>query len=76
MPSSLHHLHHMIEGDTVVAIRSDRIEGGIGSTCGSKGITFNTGNLNQSADGVTGHTKMMLQSHLCCIFYLVGTTSP
>ena len=76
MPSTLHHLHHMIEGDTMVAVGSDGIECGIGSACGSKGITLNAGNLNQSADGVTGHAKMMLQSHLCSILYLVGTTSP
>ena len=54
---ALHHFHHMVEGNAVVAVGSDGKEGGIGSTCGSKGITLNAGNLNQSADGVTGQAK-------------------
>jgi hypothetical protein len=49
----------MVEGNAVVTIGRDGIECGIGSTCGSKGITLNAWNLNQSADGARGFFRGM-----------------
>lgn len=57
------------------AVGERRVEVGIQSAGGGIGITFDTGNLYQSAYGVAGHAQMMFQSHFRCIFNLGGAAS-
>ena len=66
----------MVKGNAVVTVGRDGIECGIGSTSGSKGITLNAWNLNQTADGVAGDAEVLLKSHRGRLCYLVGTASP
>ena len=75
MTSLSHHLHHSIKRHTVMSIREGGIQVGIEGTSRGKGISLDARYLNQAADRVASHTQVMLQSHLCRIFYLGRTTT-
>ena len=40
------------------------VDVGIEGTAGGVGVAFDTGDLNESADGVAGHTEVVLKTHL------------
>ena len=44
---------------------------GIHGAVGGNGITFDAGNLYQTADGVAGQAQMMLHGDFGCIFHLI-----
>ena len=50
------------------AVGEGGIDVGIEGACGGVGVSFDAGNLNESADGVAGHAEVVFQSHFCCIF--------
>ena len=65
-----HHVHHPVERYAMFTVRQRRIQVGVQRASGSKGVTLDTRNLNQSAYRVTGHAQVVLQAHLGRIFYL------
>ena len=71
----LHHAHHMVETDAMLAVGEGCIEVGVEGTTGGKGITLDAGNLNQTAHGVARHAQMVFQSHLRRIFYLLRSSA-
>ena len=70
-----HHVHYLVERHTVYTIGETAVYVCIQCTCGGIGITLDTGYLHQTTDGVTCHTKMMLQAHLGGILYLCRRTA-
>lgn len=70
-----HHFNYTVERYGMMAIREGSVEVSIQCSGGSKGISLDARNLNQSANWVAGHSEMMLQSHFGSIFYLSRTAS-
>lgn len=68
--SLFHHFYHTVERDAVASIRQGSIEIGVQSARRCKGIALYTRYLNQSADRVAGHSKVVLQPHLSGILHL------
>ena len=75
MPRLSHYFNYTVERYGMMAIREGSVEVCIQSSGGSKGISLDARNLNQSANRVAGHSEMMLQSHFGSIFYLSRTAS-
>ena len=75
MAGLLHHLDYLVERDTVHAIGKHGIGVGIhGAGCGI-GITFDAGNLYESAHGVAGKSQMMFERYFGSIFNFVKIKS-
>ena len=66
----LHHVHHFVEGDAVLAVAERGVELGVEGTAGRKGVALDARDLDEAADGVAGHAEVVLQAHLRRILYL------
>ena len=62
--------HDLVERDAVLSVRECRIEVGIQGPGSGKGVPLDAWNLNQSANRIAGHAKMVFQCHLGRILYL------
>lgn len=70
-----HHFHHFVERNAMRSVGQTGIEIGVKRTSSRVSITFNAGNLNESANRVASHSEVVLKTHFRCIFYLRRTSS-
>ena len=70
MACLLHHLHHAVERYGVCAVREGSVQVGVKGACGCEGVALDSGNLDETANGVAGHAEVVFQSHLRCILNL------
>lgn len=75
MACLLHDIHHLVKRDPVRAVGEGREHIGVKRTCCRKGIAFDARYLHHAANRVTGHTEVMLQTHLRRILYLCRRTA-
>ena len=70
MPGLLHHLDHFVKAYAVFAVGKSRVAVGIHGPGRRKGVALDTRNLHQTANGIAGEPKVVLQPHFGRIFDL------
>ena len=69
----IHGLDHDIKADASGTVQEVSQVTSVHSTHSSNGISFDAGDLHQTADGVAGQTQVMLHSHFSGILHLLQT---
>ena len=67
-----HHVDHAVEADAVFPVGVGGVDVGVQRTCCGVGVTFDAGDLNQTADGVARQSQVVLESHFGGVFDLCG----
>lgn len=75
MACFFHHLDEFVEADAMDTIGEAGIYICVEGTCGGVSVTFDTGDLYETADGVAGHAEVMFETHFGSILDLSGATS-
>lgn len=70
-----HHGDNLIVGDAVGTLGEGGVDVGIEGAAGGVGVAFDTGDLDETADRVAGHTEVVLKTHLGSVFGSFETTA-
>lgn len=75
MSGFFHYFYHTVERHAMVSVGERRVGIGVKGTGSGVGVSFDAGNLHQSAHRVARHAQVVFQPHLGSIFYLCGTST-